>query len=150
MQLMLLYFSFYVWTINMTHKLKMFEMAKAILPRSYSPYSKFKVGCCIKGRNGNYYTGCNVENASYSLVSCAETSAILQMIADGEHDIAEIVVISESKDTCVPCGACRQRIREFAAPDTPIHMGTHQGLAITQTLNELLPNSFGPEHLIKQ
>ncbi|MAZ40415.1 MAG: cytidine deaminase [Legionellales bacterium] len=131
----------------MKYKTKMFEMAKQMLPHSYSPYSKFKVSCCLRTNNDNFYTGCNVENASYSLACCAETNAILQMVAHGEQEIAEMVIISESDTTCVPCGACRQRIREFAMPELPIHMGTHKGLTNTQTLHALLPNSFGPEYL---
>jgi len=131
----------------MTNTTHMFKLAKAMLPNAYAPYSNFNVACCIKTVNGNYYTGCNVENASYSLAACAETNAILQMVAAGEQMIDEVVIIAKTNVICTPCGACRQRIREFSKADALIHMGTHEGLQQTQTLNELLPFSFGPENL---
>ena len=133
----------------MSHSQKMFELAKGMLTKAYAPYSKFSVGCCIRSNTNQYYTGCNVENASYSLACCAETTAITQMVANGEKEIAEILVIAESEHTCVPCGACRQRIREFATLNTPIHMGNHEKINLTKTVEELLPNSFGPEFLEK-
>lgn len=133
----------------MSHSQKMFELAKGMLTKAYAPYSKFRVGCCIRSSSDQYYTGCNVENASYSLACCAETTAITQMIAHGEKEITEIVVIAESEYICVPCGACRQRIREFASLNTPIHMGNHQAISLTKTVEELLPHSFGPEFLEK-
>lgn len=130
-------------------KQKMFELAREMLSNAYSPYSKYKVACCIRSGSDELYAGCNIENASYSLTCCAEETAIAQMIANGEKEIKEVVVIAESHQTCVPCGACRQRLREFAALDTPIHMGTHEKVDFTKSLNELLPNSFGPEFLEK-
>lgn len=131
----------------MTHDPKMFELAKNMLPNAYSPYSLFKVACCIKTSSGHYYTGCNVENIAYGLTTCAEASAISQMIAAGEKEINAVVIIAESDKTCTPCGACRQRIREFAHDETPIHMGTHLDILQTTPLGVLLPYSFGPENI---
>jgi len=131
----------------MSHAQEMFKLAQKTLANAYSPYSKYNVGCCIRSLSNQYYVGCNVENASYSLTCCAETAAIVQMIASGEKQIKEIVLIAQSDKACVPCGACRQRIREFAELDTPIHMGNHEKIFFTKTLDKLLPDSFGPEFL---
>ncbi len=117
--------------------------------QAYAPYSHFHVGCAIKTSAGNIYSGCNVENASYSLTLCAETSAIANMVIDHKQVITDVVIISSGKDICSPCGACRQRIREFAGPTANIHMYNHKQDCITKTLEELLPLSFGPDHLEK-
>ncbi len=125
----------------------LFEKALTVFKRSYSPYSKFAVGCCLKTTTGKYYTGCNIENASYSLTLCAEATAISHMVNDSLQKIAEIVVIGHGDALCTPCGACRQRIREFANDDILIHIGDTHGLRATFTLGELLPHSFGPHNL---
>ena len=125
----------------------LFEAAKAIQARAYAPYSRFKVGAAIQAANGQVYTGCNVENAAYPVGSCAEQSAISAMVAAGESRIAEIIVMGEGDVLVTPCGGCRQRIREFAAPDTPVHIAGPGGLRRSFTLAELLPHSFGPENL---
>lgn len=124
----------------------MFEKAKTALQGSYSPYSKFKVGCCIKSESGNYYVGTNIENASYSLAMCAEATAIAHMIMAGENKIAEVLVIADCEE-CTPCGACRQRINEFAPKNTPIHIASLSSLKGSYSLGELLPHAFGPENL---
>jgi cytidine deaminase len=125
----------------------LFEKARSALSYSYSPYSRFPVSCCIKTTTGKYYTGANIENASYSLALCAEAVAIAHMVHQGEKKIAEIFVIGPGEALCTPCGACRQRIREFANDDTLIHIGDHNGHRATFTLGELLPHSFGPHNL---
>lgn len=125
----------------------LFEKALAAFKRSYSPYSHFPVGACIKTTSGNYYSGCNIENASYSLTLCAEATAISQMITEGIQQIAEILIIANGKALCTPCGACRQRIREFANEDTRIYIADTNGHRATFTLGELLPHSFGPHNL---
>ncbi len=125
----------------------LFEKALAAFKRSYSPYSHFPVGACIKTTSGNYYSGCNIENASYSLTLCAEGTAISQMITEGIQHIAEILIIGSGEALCTPCGACRQRIREFANEDTRIYIADTNGHRATFTLGELLPHSFGPHNL---
>ncbi len=126
---------------------KLFEKALALLKHSYSPYSRFPVSCCIKTANGQYYAGCNVENASYGLALCAEANAIGQMVSHGDKVITEMLVIGKGDALCTPCGACRQRIREFANADTLIHIASPEGYRASFTLGELLPHSFGPENL---
>ena len=126
---------------------RLFEAASAAMERAYAPYSKFQVGAAILAGNGQIYSGCNVENAAYPNGNCAETSAIAAMVLDGVQQIREIVVIGRGDLLCTPCGGCRQRIREFAAPDTKIHVCGPEGLRRTFTRDELLPASFGPENL---
>ena len=125
----------------------LFEAARAIQAKAYAPYSRFKVGAAIATSDGRVFTGCNVENAAYPVGSCAEAGAIAAMVAAGGSRIAEIVVMGEGDNLVTPCGGCRQRIREFAGPDTPIHVAGPDGIRKSFTLDELLPFSFGPDNL---
>jgi cytidine deaminase len=125
----------------------LFEAAQAIQAKAYAPYSRFKVGAAIATPDGRVFTGCNVENAAYPVGSCAEAGAIAAMVAAGGSRIAEIVVMGEGDNLVTPCGGCRQRIREFAAGDTPIHIAGPEGIRRSFTLEELLPFSFGPDNL---
>ena len=126
---------------------ELFEAAKAIQARAYVPYSRFHVGAAIRTPSRQVFVGCNVENAASPQGACAETGAISAMLAGGENRIAEIVVIGDGEGLCTPCGGCRQRIREFAASDTPIHIAGTEGIRRSFTLDDLLPFSFGPENL---
>jgi cytidine deaminase len=126
---------------------RLFAAASAAMEHAYAPYSKFQVGAAILAGNGQIYSGCNVENAAYPVGTCAEAGAISAMVGDGAQQIREIVVIGRGDLMCTPCGGCRQRIREFAAPDTKIHVCGPEGLRRTFTRDELLPASFGPENL---
>ncbi len=127
----------------------LFAAAKAAQAKAYTPYSRFNVGAAIIASNGAIYAGCNVENAAYPQGACAETGAIAAMALAGERRIAQILVIGDGDGLCTPCGGCRQRIREFADPQTPIHIAGPDGVRARFTLEELLPHSFGPEHLGK-
>ncbi len=125
----------------------LFEAAKAVQAKAYAPYSRFKVGAAIATPGGRVFAGCNVENAAYPVGACAEAGAVSAMIAAGESRIAEIVVMGEGDNLVTPCGGCRQRIREFAGPDTPVHIAGPEGIRKRLTLEELLPFSFGPDNL---
>ncbi len=125
----------------------MIREARAAQARSYSPYSHFPVGACLRGESGRLFTGCNVENASYPEGWCAETSAIAAMVLAGDHRIEAIVVVAESDPACPPCGGCRQRLAEFAAPTTPVHMVDLHGEVTTTTLGDLLPHAFSSRQL---
>ena len=125
----------------------LFEAAKAVQAKAYAPYSGFKVGAAIATPDGHVFAGCNVENAAYPVGSCAEAGAISAMLAAGESRIAAIVVMGEGENLVTPCGGCRQRIREFAASGTPIHIAGPEGIRRSFTLEELLPFSFGPSNL---
>jgi cytidine deaminase len=127
----------------------LFAAAKAARARAYAPYSRFSVGAAIRAPSGAIYAGCNVENAAYPQGSCAEAGAIAAMALAGEQRIEAILVVGDGEGLCTPCGGCRQRIREFAGPATPIHIAGPEGVRARFTLAELLPHSFGPEHLGK-
>ena len=126
---------------------KMLAAARAAMARAYAPYSKFAVGAALLGANGRIYAGCNVENAAYPQGCCAETSAISAMIADGERQIRAALVVGQGAELIAPCGGCRQRLNEFAAPSTPVHLAGPKGVERTVTLGELLPFAFGPQNL---
>ncbi|MBN9061023.1 MAG: cytidine deaminase [Rhizobiales bacterium 65-9] len=126
----------------------LFDAARAIRERAYAPYSRYKVGAAIRATDGRIFSGCNVENAAYPVGTCAEAAAIAAMIAAGANRIAVIAVIGSTDDVCTPCGGCRQRIREFAAPDALVAMADARcETRIVRTLDALLPLSFGPDHL---
>ena len=122
--------------------------AIAAMGQAYAPYSNFPVGAAILDETGVIHSGANVENAAYPVGNCAEASAIAAMVMAGQGRIAAIAVAGGDGDMlCTPCGACRQRIREFAAPDTPVLISGPDGLQRRFTLEQLLPESFGPENL---
>ena len=126
---------------------KLFRAAKLVRENAHVPYSKFKVGAALLTEDNSIIVGCNVENAAYPQSQCAEASAIGNLISNGHSKIKEIVVIGSGNLLCSPCGGCRQRLREFALLDAPIHMCNSAGHLKTSTLKELLPDSFGPENL---
>ncbi|MGB1177050.1 MAG: cytidine deaminase [Candidatus Puniceispirillaceae bacterium] len=128
-------------------------MAGAIeaMTRAYAPYSKFPVGAAILDETGNIHIGANVENAAYPVGNCAEASAIAAMVIAGGRRITMIAVAGgDGELLCTPCGACRQRIREFSEAGTPVLVGGPDGFQKRFTLGELLPASFGPENLTDQ
>jgi cytidine deaminase len=126
---------------------ELFAAAAQVRARAYAPYSRFAVGAAIRGAGGGLYLGCNVENAAYPSGTCAEQNAIGAMIAAGERRIAEIAVLGDALEPVTPCGACRQRIREFADISTRIHAGALSGARRSYGMAELLPDAFGPDHL---
>jgi cytidine deaminase len=125
----------------------LFTAAKAAYANAYAPYSKFPVGAAIRTLEGEIFSGCNVENAAYPQGACAEAGAIAEMAKAGRRRIAEILVVGGGTGLCTPCGGCRQRIREFAAPDTPVHVAGPEGVRARFLLSDLLPASFGPGNL---
>lgn len=125
----------------------LFEAAKAAQARAYAPYSRFQVGAAVRSGSGAIHAGCNVENAAYPVGACAEAGALSAMVLAGDRSIAEVLVIGDGPELCTPCGACRQRLREFGANDTRIHVAGPEGVRRSFTLAELLPHSFGPDNL---
>ena len=120
----------------------LFSAASNAMANSYSPYSNFPVGAALLTSNGTIHSGCNIENASYPEGWCAETSAIAHMVTAGDSEITEILVVAEKMNKITPCGGCRQRLAEFASPDTPVHLCNQQGIVETVSLGNLLPASF--------
>ncbi|MFT8786657.1 cytidine deaminase [Gluconobacter oxydans] len=127
------------------------DEAKRVFSQAYVPYSNFPVGAAILTTKGNIFASCNVENAAFPQGTCAEAGAIAAMISAGEHEPIHIVVCGSSSDVaCTPCGGCRQRLREFCSPQTPITMISESGNVILDTtMEKLLPYSFGPENLAR-
>ena len=122
----------------------LFAAARDAREKAYAPYSRFRVGAAVRGASGRIYAGCNVENAAYPVGTCAEAGAIAAMILGGDTRIAEALVVADSPEPVTPCGACRQRLAEFAAADTPVHSAGPESLRVTFTLQGLLPYGFGP------
>jgi cytidine deaminase len=125
----------------------LFTAAKAAQGRAYAPYSRFPVGAAVRDEHGAVHAGCNVENAAYPVGTCAEAGALAAMVAAGGQRVRAILVVGEGAALVTPCGACRQRIREFAGAGTPVHVAGPEGLRRTFTLAELLPEAFGPDNL---
>ena len=120
--------------------------AVAMLDRAYCPYSHFPVGAALECRDGTVFTGCNIENAAYSPTICAERTAVAKAVSEGHTDFVRIVVAGRSENHCVPCGVCRQVLREFA-PEMEVICLDGKGEELAMPLSALLPHSFGPEFL---
>lgn len=126
---------------------ELIRLATEARNKAHAPYSNHPVGAALVADTGEIFTGCNVENAAYPLGSCAEQSAIAAMVLGGGRTIREIVIVGPTDGPCTPCGGCRQRIREFAGPDTLVHACNERGVLLTLTMDQLLPVSFGPKNL---
>ena len=131
--------------------LELMRLAEEARKFSYCPYSHFAVGAALLSKSGKVYTGCNVENASYTPTNCAERTAVFKAISEGEREFVAIAVIGapegETGKFCAPCGVCRQVLREFCEPETfRVLLGTTESVK-AYTLAELLPASFGPADL---
>ena len=120
--------------------------AVTMLDRAYCPYSHFAVGAALECADGTVFTGCNIENAAFSPTICAERTAVAKAVSEGHTDFVRIAIAGRSADFCVPCGVCRQVLREFA-PDIEVICLNGEGEEKVFTLPELLPHSFGPEYL---
>jgi cytidine deaminase len=115
--------------------------------RSHSPYSRYAVGAAILDEQGRVHLGANMENAAYPQGWCAEATALGAMLMAGGRQARALLVTGPGPDIVTPCGGCRQKLREFAAPDLMIIAGDPGGIRAQWTLEQLLPFSFGPEHL---
>ena len=123
---------------------ELIDLARKARKRAYAPYSHYKVGAALLGKSGTVYTGCNVENASYSHTVCAERTAVLKAVSEGESEFEAIAVVTRNGGS--PCGACRQVLSEFS-PELIIYIADKDGEYRTTTLKQLLPDSFTPAHL---
>lgn len=109
---------------------------------AYAPYSKYAVGAALLTRDGDIYTGCNIENAVFPLTLCAERVAVFKAVSDGKMDFNAIAVVTRNGGT--PCGSCRQVMREFSKDLIILIANEQEELSLETTLGELLPHSFGP------
>ena len=121
--------------------------ARAAREHAYVPYSRFAVGAALLDEHGGIHSGCNVENAAYPQGLCAEAVAIGQLVLAGSARIQAVAVVGAGPLLVTPCGGCRQKLREFAGDAAPVLVGDLVRLRHRFTLGELLPSSFGPEHL---
>ncbi len=124
--------------------MNLMEVAKEAMNNSYSPYSNFRVGTALLTKSNKVYKGCNVENASYSPNCCAERTAFVKAISEGEKEFVAIAIYGGKDgkyDFCLPCGVCRQVMSEFCDKDFKIYVSNGKEIKC-YTLGELLPNSF--------
>ena len=131
---------------------KLVELAKEAMTHAYVPYSGYTVGAALLCADGTVYTGCNIENASFSPTNCAERTAFFKAVSEGEREFEAIAVAGGTGGAvtglCTPCGVCRQLMHEISGPNFLIYMGKENGYE-TRTLGELLPLSFrGEDHLL--
>lgn len=131
-------------TVNMN---QLIEQSKLAREKAYVPYSKFQVGAALLAEDGTVYQGCNIENSSYGLANCAERTAIFKAVSEGVKKFKALAVVGDTEGPCSPCGACRQVISEFCAPDMPVYLTNLKGDIQQTTVGELLPGAFTPEDL---
>ena len=133
---------------------KLIDTAIEQLKFSYTPYSNFKVGAALLAKNGEIFTGCNIENASYTPTNCAERTAIFKAVSEGVRDFQAICIVGGKNgvltEYAAPCGVCRQVMMEFCDPETfQIILAVSREKYDIFTLKELLPFGFGPDNLKK-
>nr|WP_296267444.1 cytidine deaminase [uncultured Merdimonas sp.] len=131
---------------------EMIRRAFLALPFAYAPYSGFKVAAALLTKDGEIYTGCNIENAAFGPGNCAERTAIFKAVSEGKRDFLAICIVNENQDGghdfCPPCGVCRQVMAEFCDPESfQIILAKSEELYEVYTLGELLPQGFGPGYL---
>jgi cytidine deaminase len=126
---------------------RLLSAARGARDQAYAPYSHFAVGAALLDAQGRIHAGCNVENAAYPLGMCAEAAALAHLVLAGGQRIMAAVVVGEAPQPVTPCGGCRKKLREFAADDCPVWSANGQAFTARFTLGELLPASFGPDHL---
>ena len=123
------------------------DAARAARLRAYAPYSHFAVGAAVLDDAGRIHAGCNVENAAYPQGLCAEATALVHMVMAGGRSVRAVAVVGDAPQPVTPCGGCRQKLREFAADEVPVLIADLHIVRARYTLGELLPASFGPDHL---
>ncbi|OGB08221.1 MAG: cytidine deaminase [Burkholderiales bacterium RIFCSPHIGHO2_12_FULL_69_20] len=134
-----------ILTDDLMHRLV--QAARVARERAYAPYSRFAVGAALLDERGRLHAGCNIENAAYPQGQCAEATAIGHLVLAGGIRILAAAVVGVADQPVTPCGGCRQRLREFGADDLPVWTADLQRITARFTLGQLLPASFGPEHL---
>jgi len=126
---------------------ELFKSALEALQHSHSPYSNFRVGASLLTTTGKVYTGCNIENSSFSLTICAERTALFKAISEGETSFSKLMIVSDAEDFISPCGACRQVISDLAG-NVEVILTNSRGEMQFKKINELLPFAFGKDNLL--
>lgn len=129
----------------MTDYKKLVQKAAEAMSYAYSPYSGFCVGAALLCKSGRIYTGCNIENISFSATNCAERTAFFKALSEGENEFCAIAVVGgkngKPEDHCMPCGICRQVMAEFCSEDFEIVTAKDDDIRV-YTLSGLLPKAF--------
>ncbi len=120
---------------------ELMDIAKQAAEHAYVPYSRFPVGAALECSDGTVFTGCNVENAALGSTICAERTAAVKAVSEGHTDFARIAIWAESRDYCMPCGACRQFLSEFST-DMEVLSAKSGGRYVSYKLRELMPHTF--------
>ena len=126
---------------------RLVQVARGARLRAHAPYSHFAVGAALLDEQGRVHAGANIENAAYPQGLCAEASALAHLVMAGGQRVVAAVVVGEGAEPVTPCGGCRQKLREFAEGRLPIVVADLRRVRGRYTLGELLPHSFGPDHL---
>lgn len=122
--------------------------AKEARMLAYAPYSKFKVGAALLGKNGRVYTGCNIENAAYGATNCAERTAIFKAVSEGVREFSALAVVADTSQPVSPCGVCRQVLAEFFGREVPIFLSNLRGDTVETCIDKLLPGAFSAQDLV--
>ncbi|UNL85317.1 cytidine deaminase [Priestia koreensis] len=125
------------------------EQAIKARESAYVPYSNFKVGAVLLTDKDEVVEGCNIENASYGLTNCAERTAIFKAVSQGQKNFKAIAVVGGTEGPISPCGACRQVMAEFCAPETKVILANLKGNVVETSIEELLPGFFSSKDLNK-
>jgi len=124
---------------------QLLQTAIAVTEHAYIPYSHYPVGAALLATDGSIYSGCNVENAAYPATICAERTALVKAVSEGQREFDTIVVVTKNAGS--PCGTCRQMLYEFA-PNLRVILADLEGnIRSDTTLSDLLPDGFGPDRL---
>lgn len=125
------------------------DAARAAMRVAYAPYSGYLVGASVLDEHGHIHAGCNVENVAYPQGVCAEAGALSAMVLAGGRKVQAVAVAAQGGVWVTPCGGCRQKLREFCGLDIPVYTVNEHQSGPTYTLEQLLPYSFGPDHLTR-
>lgn len=138
-------------TLTESQQQALLSAARAAQRQAYAPYSRYPVGAAVLDDLGRIHAGCNVENAAYPEGVCAEASALSAMVLAGSTRARAVLVVGNGGKNhsawTTPCGGCRQKLREFGAPDMFVLCANDEAVGPSYTLVQLLPEGFGPDHL---
>ncbi|MCA1031791.1 cytidine deaminase [Bacillus timonensis] len=127
---------------------RLINIAKEVREIAYVPYSNFKVGAALLSSDGKVYSGCNIENAAYSMCNCAERTALFKAYSEGAKEFLALAVVADTKRPVPPCGACRQVISELCSESMVVYLTNLNGEILEIKVKDLLPGAFSAEDLI--
>ena len=121
---------------------ELIDLAVEVSKQAYVPYSHFPIGAVLLTKDGEIYTGVNIENASFGLTNCGERTAIFKAVSEGAREFQELIIYGQTEKPISPCGACRQVMAEFFEPDLSVTLVSKDKSTVVMTVKELLPYSF--------